>query len=224
MTKRAKKETSVIRVLIADHYPFFRRGLRAFVEEQPDVAVLGEAAAPDELLRLCQELRPSILLLGMNLAGSDGVVLVGSLHRQFPDIGLILFMAPDDEEALPGCIASGARGCIMKNADPPVVLSAIRTVSSGGYWLQREMTGKVFREVRRGVQAERERVRASLTNRENEVLKLVADGLRNSDIGRRLFISERTVKIHVANIFNKLRVHDRVQATRYAIRNGLVPA
>jgi DNA-binding NarL/FixJ family response regulator len=224
MGKRATSTTSSIRVLIADDYPFFRRGLRTFIEEQPDFDVVRDAGSVDELLQLCEELSPGIVLLDLNLARSDGVVLIGTLRQRFPDVRLIVFMTPDDEEALAGCIASGVRGCIMKNADPAVVLNAVRAVSAGKCWLQPEMTGRVFTELRRVVQAERERVQASLTNRENEVLKLVAEGLRNSDIARRLFISERTVKIHVANIFSKLQVHDRVQATRYAIRSGMVPA
>jgi DNA-binding NarL/FixJ family response regulator len=224
MSKGAKSATPAISVLIADDYPFFRRGLRTFIEEQHDFDVVRDAGSVDELLELCEQHKPRIVLLDVGLAESDGVVLIGTLRQRFPELGLIVIMTPDDESSLAAYIASGVRGCIMKNADPPLVLNAIRAVGAGGYWLQREMTGSVFRELRRAVQAERERVRSSLTSRENEVLKLVAEGLRNSDIAERLFISHRTVKIHVANIFNKLQVHDRVQATRYAIRNGMVPA
>jgi two-component system response regulator DegU len=218
--KRGKKTTSSIRVLIADHYPFFRRGLRTFIEEQPDLDVVAEAGDIDELLQLCAEVRPNIVLLDLHLTDSSGVALISTFRERFPDVGLVVFMTPDDEESLAACIASGAGGCVMKNADPPLVLNAIRAVSAGEHWLQREMTGTVFNELRSMVEAER--IRASLTSRETEVLKLIAEGLRNSDIAERLFISERTVKIHVANIFSKLQVRDRVQATRYAIRNGMV--
>jgi NarL family two-component system response regulator LiaR len=110
----------------------------------------------------------------------------------------------------------------MKNADPPLILSAIRAVRAGEQWLQREMTGKLFSELRRARVAGRERTGAMLSERETEILKLLAEGFRNSQIAERLFISERTVKVHVANIFGKLDLHDRVQATRYAIRAGLV--
>lgn len=220
MRKRGKKRTSNIRVLIADHYPFFRRGLRTFIEEQPDLDVVGEVGSSDELLELCEQLRPNIVLLDLHLTGSSGVVLIDTLRERFQNVGLIVFMTPDDEEALAACIASGAGGCIMKNAEPPLVLNAIRTVSAGEHWLQREMTGRVFHELRCVAQVGP--AEASLTNRETEVLKLVAEGLRNADIAGRLFISERTVKIHVASIFSKLQVRDRVQATRYAIRHGMV--
>jgi DNA-binding NarL/FixJ family response regulator len=110
----------------------------------------------------------------------------------------------------------------MKNADPPLILSAVRAVSAGEHWLQREMTGRLFHELRRARQSERDRAQATLSDRETEILKLVAEGLRNSEIAARLYISERTVKVHITNIFGKLGLHDRVQATRYAIRTGLV--
>jgi len=220
MSKSGKKRESLTRILIADDYPFFRHGLRAFIEEQPGLTVVGEAANADELARLCEELRPDIVLLDVNLAGSDGVVLMRALRERFPTIRHVVFVTPDDEETLAACVEGGADGCIMKTADPPLILSALRTVSGGEPWLQREMTGKLFHELRRARQAQR--AQADLTDRETEILKLLAEGLRNCQIAQRLFISERTVKVHVANIFGKLGLHDRVQATRYAIRNGLV--
>jgi DNA-binding NarL/FixJ family response regulator len=220
MDKSGKRSRSTVRVLIADDYPFFRRGLRTFIEEQPDVEVVGEAGNAEDLVRLCEELRPDIVLLDLNLNGSDGVALIEMMRQRLPRIKHIVFTSPDDEQALVSCIENGVGGCVMKNADPPVILSAIRAVGSGGHWLQRELTGSLFNEVRRARLGER--AAAVLSDRETEVLKLVAEGLRNYQIAQRLFISERTVKVHVANIFTKLRLHDRVQAARYAIRNGLV--
>jgi DNA-binding NarL/FixJ family response regulator len=219
-----RKSNLSIRVLIADDYPFFRRGLRAFIEEQPDLVVVGEADAAEQLVELCDELRPDIVLLDLNLPGSEGIGLIEALRDRFPRLGQIVFITPDDQEALAPCIEGGAAGCIMKTAEPLLILNAIRTVHAGEHWLQREMTGKVFRELRRARSAERQRAQVLLSDRETEVLKLLAQGLRNSDIAERLFISRRTVKVHVANIFSKLQVHDRVQAARYAIRNGMVRA
>jgi DNA-binding NarL/FixJ family response regulator len=222
MIKRRPIRDSATTVLIADDYPFFRRGLGTFIEEQAGLTVVGEASTSDELRRMCEERSPNVVLLDLNLDGSDGLSLVRELRDRFPHIRLITFVTPDDEETLASCIEHGVDGCIMKNADPPLILSAVRSVSAGGHWLQREMTGNLFRELRRARQAERERGQAALSERETEILKLLAEGLRNSEIAERLFISERTVKVHVANVFGKLGLHDRVHATRYAIRSGLV--
>ena len=222
MSKRGTSPDSAISVVIADDYPFFRRGLTTFIEEQSGLKVVGDAGTGEELLRLCEEVRPHILLLDLHLNGCDGVALIHELRERFPRLRLIAFVSPDDEEALTACIENGVDGCIMKNADPPLILSAVRAVGGGGHWLQREMTGQLFHELRRARQAERERAQAVLSDRETEILKLLAEGLRNSEIAERLFISKRTVKVHVANVFSKLGLHDRVQATRYAIRSGLV--
>jgi len=222
MIKRTTARDSVTTVLIADDYPFFRRGLSAFIREQPGLSVIGEAGTAEELRQRCAELDPHIVLLDPDLDGANGLALIRDLRQRFPRIRLIAFVTPDDEETLTACIEDGVDGCIMKNADPPLILSAVQAVGAGGHWLQREMTGRLFSELRRARQAERERTGAVLSERETEILKLLAEGLRNSQIGERLFISKRTVKVHVANIFGKLGLHDRVQATRYAIRSGLV--
>ncbi len=222
MRKPGKDHARATTVLIADDYPFFRHGLRRFVEEQPDLEVSGEAGTAEELVRLCAERRPDIVLLPMDLGGADGVELIRELRDKLPDAGLIALITPDEEDCIGACIENGMGGCVMKNADPPLILSAIRAVSAGQQWLQREMTGKLFGELRRARLAERERAESPLSERETEILRLLAEGLRNSQIAERLFISERTVKVHVANIFAKLGLHDRVQATRYAIRSGLV--
>jgi DNA-binding NarL/FixJ family response regulator len=224
MVKPRSKPGSPIRVLIADDYPFFRRGLRTVIEEQADLVVVGEADNADEVMRLCESLRPDVVLLDLHLAGSNGIGLLESLRERHPDARPVVLITPDDGDAVAGCVECGAGGCIMKNAEPPLILSAIRTVHAGGHWLQREMTGKVFQELQRARQAERQRTEAPLSDRETEVLKLLAQGLRNADIARRLYISEHTVKVHVGNIFAKLQVRDRVQATRHAIRNGMVTA
>jgi len=222
MIKRGTKSGSATRVLIADDYPFFRRGLATFIEEQPGLSVVGEAGTEEELRRLCEELRPEVILLDLELNGTDGLALIRGLRERFPHIRLIALITPDDEDAVAPCIENGVDGCIMKNADPPLILSAVRAVSAGEHWLQREMTGHLFRELRRARQSERDRAQAMLSDRETEVLKLLAEGLHNAEIAERLYISQRTVKVHVTNIFGKLGLHDRVQATRYAIRSGLV--
>lgn len=219
---RKRRSEAPTTILIADDYPFYRRGLRVFLEEQPDLAVVGEAGSAEELLRLAEQLKPDVVLLDLDLAGANGTDLVRAVRSRAAATKLVVFITPDDANALAACVEDGADGCIMKNAEPPLILSAVRAVCAGEPWIQREMTGRLFAELRRARQAERERLEAALSDRETEILRLLAEGLRNSQIAQRLFISERTVKVHVANIFSKLGLHDRVQATRYAIRSGLV--
>ncbi len=222
MRRPGPTSSRCVRLLIADDYPFFRRGLRVFLEDQPGLLVAGEAGTVPELLKLCQELRPDVVLLDLHLAGADGVSLIDALRERWPKTRHIVFVTPDDEKTLADCIENGVGGCVMKNADPPLILSAIRAVSAGEHWLQRELTGTVFEQLRHSRQAGRERAEDTLTDRETDVLKLLAQGLRNSQIAEHLYISERTVKVHIANIFAKLQLHDRVHAARYAIRTGLV--
>ena len=131
---------------------------------------------------------------------------------------------PDDDSYLTEAVKKGAAGYLLKTASAPLILAAIRTVAQGGTWLQREMTGKLFEEFNRLIEARREETDSSLTQREVEVLALIAEGLKNRDIAEKLYISPRTVKVHVSNLFRKLGLSDRVQATRYAIRHRLVRA
>ena len=222
MRKPSRTTRKAARIVIADPYPFFRRGLRAFLAEQPDLPVVADCGHAEELLQLCEELRPDVLLLALDLPGFDGVVPLGALLDRSPRTKCVVLATPGDEEALAACVDSGLSAYVMKDADPPLILSAIRAVRNGGPWLQRELTAQLFQELREARSSQRDRARVGLTERENEVLSLVAEGLRNAQIAERLFISERTVKVHVSSIFAKLRLRDRVQAARYAIRTGLV--
>jgi len=222
MAKPSRTSKSIVRLLIADGYPFFRRGLRAFLDDVPGLAVIGESGDVHELLRLCQDHQPDVVLLALDLPGFDHSVPIGQLRDRAPEAKYIALATPDDEEILAACVDGGLDGCIMKNADPPTILSAIRAVSAGATWLQRELTGELFEELRKTRSSAGQRLSAALSERESEVLCLVAEGLRNAQIANRLFISERTVKVHVSRIFDKLQLRDRVQATRYAIRAGMV--
>jgi DNA-binding NarL/FixJ family response regulator len=223
MAKPTKHRSKpVVRVLIADAYPFFRSGLRAFLADVPGFAVTGESGDAQELLRLCQADQPDVVLLAVDLPGFDGSIPIGLLRDRAPKAKYIALGMPGDEEVLAAVVDSGLDGCVMKNADPPTILSAVRAVSAGGTWLQRELTGELVQELRKTRHSAGRRDVTALSKRESEVLSLLAEGLRNAQIAKRLFISERTVKVHVSKIFDKLQLRDRVQAARYAIRTGLV--
>jgi DNA-binding NarL/FixJ family response regulator len=227
MTKPGEKKSTrptAVRILIADDYHFYRYGLRMFLEEQDDLHVVGEAGSSDEALSAVEQLKPDVLLLDLDLAPEGGLHVLREINARIPDTRVIVLTGLDDEICLADAIESGACGYVLKDAEPPLILSAVRTVSRGGTWLQREMTGKLFEEFTRLSRARREAPDRLLTAREVEVLSLVALGNRNAQIADKLFISERTVKVHITNLFRKLGLTDRVQATRYAIRHRLVRA
>ncbi|UCH34548.1 MAG: response regulator transcription factor [Armatimonadota bacterium] len=213
-----------IRILIADDYHFYRYGLRVFLEEQPDLSVVGEAGSSEDTLSSVEELKPHVVLLDLDLPSEGGLHVLRQINARTPQTKVIILTGLDDELCLADAIESGASGYVLKDAEPPLILSAVRSVGRGGTWLQREMTGKLFEDFTRLTRARREAPDRLLTSREVEVLSLVAQGHRNAQIADKLFISERTVKVHITNLFRKLGLNDRVQATRYAIRHRLVRA
>lgn len=214
---------AVIRILIVDDSPIFRRGIHACFEEQTDCVIVGETEDRRDALRLCEDQAPDVLLHDPCLSRPDGRALQDALAERCPAIRQVVFIAAGDEDSLTGCIMHRVHGYLLKNAAPDLILKAVRCVADGGYWIQREMTEMVLNQFRSGRTFRRERVEANLSGREVEVIKLLARGMRNQEIANQLFISEHTVKVHVTNIFDKLGVRDRVEAVCYAIRNGMVP-
>jgi len=209
------------RVFIADDYPFFRLGLRVFLEETGEMVAVGEAASAREAIERVRSLQPDVVLLDLDLPPEGGLAVLGELRYVSPASRFVVLSRWDDEHHLVAALEHGVEGYVLKNADPQVILLAITAVNRGEHWLQREMTGKLFQEFNRIALGKRE-VEHLLTARELEVLKLLALGHRNSEIAYQLFISERTVKAHVSNLLRKLHLSDRMQAIHYAIRNGLV--
>lgn len=227
MTKEPERKQSAgkpIRIIIADDYHFYRYGLRIFLEEHDDINVVAEAGSSQEALTATVTLKPDVVLLDLDLPPEGGLDVLRKINADCPTTRVIALTGLDDEICLADAIESGASGYVLKDAEPPLILSAVRSVGRGGTWLQREMTGKLFEEFTRLSRARREAPDRLLTSREVEVLSLLAQGNRNADIADKLFISERTVKVHITNLFRKLGLGDRVQATRYAIRHRLVRA
>jgi len=185
---------------------------------------VGESGASEEALALAENLKPDVVLLDLDLPPEGGLHVLREISARCPDTRVIVLTGLDDETCLADAIESGASGYVLKDAEPPLILSAVRSVGRGGTWLQREMTGKLFEEFTRLTRSRRDSPERLLTAREVEVLSLLANGNRNAEIADKLFISERTVKVHITNLFRKLGLSDRVQATRYAIRHRLVRA
>jgi DNA-binding NarL/FixJ family response regulator len=210
-----------ITILIADDHTLFRRGIRKMLEDEEDLIVVAEAANGGEALQLVHEHVPDVVLMDIQMPEMDGIEVTRILHREMPHLGIVFVTMYEDDEFVFRGLQAGGRGYILKDADPDTMLRAIRAVAKGESLLGPTIALKVMRQFS-GMEKANEFVVDKLTPREVEVLKQIAEGLSNREIGLRLSISEKTVKNHINNILSKLHLYDRTQATLYAIRTGIV--
>ncbi len=209
-----------IRLLVADDHPMLREGLVAVLGTQPDFEVVGEAGDGEEVVRLAESLRPGVILLDLEMPKADGVAALERLREAGSAARTLVFTAYDTDERILGSLRAGARGYLLKGASREEIFGAIRTVHAGGSLLEPAVTDRLLDRIDRGGEQDA----GDLTPRELEVLALLARGLKNAEIGDRLFISERTVKFHVGSILAKLEAQNRTEAARIAVRRVLVEA
>lgn len=221
----------MIRILLADDHPIVREGLRAVLETQPDFEVVGtpqQAASGDEALRLALELQPDILLLDLEMPIMDGVETIRRLHQQTREPGrprVIVFTAFDNDERIISALAAGANGYLLKGAPRDDIFHAIRVTMQGGSLLQPVIASKLLRHMGQpaAIRAGSEQPSyETLTERELEVLTLLAQGMPNKEIAAHLVISERTAKFHVSSIMGKLGATNRTEAVALAAQKGLI--
>jgi DNA-binding NarL/FixJ family response regulator len=216
---------SPIRVLLADDQSLFREGLHTLLSLQADLEVVGEAANGAEALRLAAELRPDVVLMDVQMPELDGVAATRRLRAEQPAVRVILLTTFDDDEYVFEGLRAGAAGYLLKDAPSARLVDAIRAAGRGESFLQPSVAAKVVAEFTRlaGAAAERPAPLAEpLSERELEVLRLVAEGASNKDIAARLFLAEGTVKNHVTNILGKLGAAGRLQAVNRARELGLL--
>lgn len=202
-----------IRVVLADDHPLFRRGVRGLLDAAGGIEVVGEAATGTDALALVRRLGPDVLLLDMEMPGMTGVEVARALHAAGDAVAVLVLSAYDDEPYVRELLDRGAAGYLTKEEAPERIVEAVRGVAAGQRgWLSRGIAAP----------APRAPEPASLSAREREVLGLIAEGLDNATVARRLFLSESTVKNHVTNIYDKIAVRTRAEAVAWAWRHGLV--
>jgi DNA-binding NarL/FixJ family response regulator len=220
----------VITVLLADDQPLLRRGFRMILEAEDGVTVAGEAGDGAEAFELARRLKPDVVLMDIRMPGTDGIEATRRITAAEPGVRVLVLTTFDLDEYAFGALQAGASGFLLKDVRPHELVAAVRTVASGDAVVSPRVTRRLLEEYARqlpvadaaGDQASRYPKLSSLTEREREVLAVVAQGLSNTEIAASLFVSETTVKSHVGRILAKLGLRDRVQIVVLAYESGLV--
>ncbi|MFF3787319.1 response regulator [Streptomyces sp. NPDC001933] len=207
----------IIRVLLVDDHQVVRRGLRTFLEIQDDIEVVGEAADGAEGVARTEELRPDVVLMDIKMPGTDGIEALRKLRELENPAKVLIVTSFTEQRTVVPALRAGASGYVYKDVDPDALAGAIRSVHAGHVLLQPEVAGALLAQEDSGSGTGRG---STLTEREREVLGLIADGRSNREIARALVLSEKTVKTHVSNILMKLDLSDRTQAALWAVRHG----
>lgn len=219
--------SSTIEVLIVDDHPLLRQGLSTLLELEGGITVVGQASNGPEALRLAEELQPDVILLDINMPGMNGIEVAKIARERHPEIGILVLTIHDDETYVNEMIRSGAKGYLLKDAEPRQVVQAIKQVARGGSVYPTELMERVMEryhelEVQYGrLQTAATIQELSLTSRELEILKYIVEGMSNKEIANALYISEKTVKNHITSLLRKLDVEDRTQAAVFAVSQGL---
>lgn len=212
--------TEKISVFIVDDHPVVRQGLRTFLETQSDLDIVGEASNGEDAVKLIENSVPDVVLMDLVLPGIDGIEATRLAREVSPSTKVIVLTSFADDEKVFPAIKAGAAGYLLKDVEPTQLADAIRAVQRGEALLHPTVAAKLMQEVSAD---ERRAPGGDLTERELEVLRLIARGMSNREIASELTVSEKTVKTHVSNILAKLHLADRTQAALYAVRRGLAP-
>jgi DNA-binding NarL/FixJ family response regulator len=214
-----------IKVVIADDHTLFRDGMKKVLSLEKDILVVGEAGRGDEVIKAVERSKPDVLLLDLRMPKTDLVQTLLDVRERSGATKVMVLTAYAEEESIMNAAKGGARGYLLKGADFATLLQAIKKVHGGGLWIDKDIpVGDIFEEIASNqagsfAAAAHDEAVGSLTKRELEILRLVAEGLTNDEIGKRIFISEKTVKTHLTNIFDKLKVNNRFKAALMIMGN-----
>lgn len=207
-----------ISIVIADDHSVVRQGLRMFLALDDELEVVGEAQNGAEALELAHKLKPDVVLMDLLMPVMDGITAIGAIRREVPEVEVIALTSVLEDASVVGAVKAGAIGYLLKDTQADELRRAIKAAAEGQVQLAPQAAARLLREVRTPESPE------VLTERETDVLRLLAMGRANKEIARELDIGEKTVKTHVSNILGKLGVQSRTQAALHAVRTGLVPA
>jgi DNA-binding NarL/FixJ family response regulator len=211
----------VIRVMITDDHKVVRQGLKMFLQLDPELDVVGEAENGAEAIERANELKPDVILMDLLMPVMGGIEAIGRLRAELPETEIIAITSVLEDEAVIGAVRAGAIGYLLKDTDADALCRAIKAAAQGQVQLAPEAAIRLMREVR-APEPKAQQAGETLTERETDVLRLVAKGRANKEIAAELGIGEKTVKTHVSNLLGKLGVQSRTQAALYAARVGLV--
>jgi two-component system, NarL family, nitrate/nitrite response regulator NarL len=224
-------EASKIRIVVADDHPIFRDGLCRLLALEPDFEVVAQAQDGRQVLDVLQQHEPDILLLDLKMPGLDGLATLQRLQTSKHKTRVIVLTASEDKNEFVQAMKLGTSGIVLKQSATDLLIKSIRKVNAGEIWLDSHTTAAVMRQFATGADeapagaaptsSSRERERSLLSQREREIVALVAQGFKNKEMAEKMFISEQTVKNHLHNIFDKLGVSDRLELALYAIHNNL---
>ena len=210
----------MIRILVVDDHTVLRDGIRSMLELESDMRVVGEAVSGDEVVKKVEECRPDCILMDINLPGKNGIEATSLVKDQYPSCRVLVLTMYEHDEYLMAALRAGAAGYLLKDSSSDHVVAANRMVLQGDSVIHPRMTKKLITYHQ---QTKSESNENELTEREKEILFELVKGLSNKEIAEALYISDKTVKIHINKIFRKLNVKSRSQAVIYAVRNQLVP-
>jgi DNA-binding NarL/FixJ family response regulator len=210
-----------LRIVLVDDHEVVRLGLRSLLERQPDLMVVGEAETANEAVQAVESLAPDVVVLDIRLPGRSGVEACAEIKRRRPETKIVVLTSYADDEVLLDAIAAGAEGYVLKQVGSDDLVQALRRVGRGERLLDPRLTNQVFARLREMRERERAEAFAGLSEQEIRLLALVAEGKTNREIGKTLYLSEKTVRNYVSEILAKLGLTSRVQAAAYAARHRI---
>ncbi len=211
-----------IKVVLVDEHAILREGLASLINRETDMKVVGEASNGIEALQMTEKLIPDVVLIDIQISGLDGIETIRRIREKHPPVSILVLTLIDQDKRFHEAIYAGATGYLLKTAPSSDVIEGIRLIFRGGSVLDPVMARKLLDNLTGARKPELRKSTELLTPRELDVLKLMVKGLSNKEMAENLFISDKTVKIHVSNILKKLRVKSRSQAIIYAVQHGLV--
>ncbi len=208
-----------IRILIADDHPLFREGVAQSLASEPGFIVVGQAGSGEEAFTLVGDLLPDVLLLDVTMPGDGGIITAGKVAAAWPVVRIMMLTVSEDQDTLMAALKAGARGYVLKGVTARDLANAVRVVAGGDIYISPALAGGILFELTANKQEDDPLT--TLTDRERDILNLVAEGLTNREIGDRLHLAEKTIKHYMTNVLQKLHVRSRVEAALLAQKHGL---